>query len=402
MSMPEILFQETPGDRVKMLRKRAGLTQQELALQVDRTQGWVSQVERSKFDLDQVSIVNSLARALHAHPREILGEPGVEDGGHRGLESANELLRRLRRLDLPPNTDLHRPLPEVEKDSHKVAALRGAAEYTAMGSPTVALFEDLHAACADPSPKTREQAFRLLTFACKEAHSFGYGLNHPHLVEVATLRARWCAQQSDDPLLSALADYMAARDAWTTADWEDANLLVDRALYTVESSDAGRAARASMAGALHLRAAITAARTGNGDEAYARLDAAADAAHELDNQADPYLNCFSTGNVQIHRVAVAVELGDGAEAVRASRGLVIPKDLPRSRAAHHFLDTARGWVWVGETERGLAALERADRLAPQFVRNHPMARATVRSLLRAEKRSTRERLRSMATRVGVA
>jgi hypothetical protein len=58
-------------------------------------------------------------------------------------------------------------------------------------------------------------------------------------------------------------------------------------------------------------------------------------------------------------------------------------------------------VWVGEVERGLAALERADRAAPQLVRNHPMAQATVRSLLRAERRSTRERLRRMATRLHV-
>lgn len=400
--MPEAMFEETPGDRVKMLRKRVGMTQTDLAAQIDRSQGWVSHVERGGIELDQVSVVNNLARALHCHPREILGNPGIEDAGERGLESASELLRRLRRLDLPPRAESHRSLDALTEQFRAISALRGAAEYTTMGPLTVALIEELHTAAADPRPREREHAYRLLTFACKEAHSFGYGLNHPHLIELATMRARWCAQQSDDPLLSALADYMAARDAWTTADWDDANLLVDRALRTVETSGAERTQAAAMAGALQLRAAITAARTGDGDEAYARLDAAEDAARQTEGSRDPYLNCFSTGNVQIHRVAVAVELGDGAEAVRRSRGLVIPKDLPVSRVAHHFLDTARGWVWVGETDRGLAALERADRLAPQFVRNHPMARQTVRALLRAHRATTHERLRRMATRLNVA
>ncbi len=104
----------------------------------------------------------------------------------------------------------------------------------------------------------------------------------------------------------------------------------------------------------------------------------------------------------MHRVAVAVELGDGAEAVRRSKGLIIPKGMPPSRIAHHYLDAARGFMWVNNVEQGLAALERADFIAPQLVRHHPVAQATARGLLRAERQSIRPRLRRMADRLHVS
>jgi transcriptional regulator with XRE-family HTH domain len=395
----EVPVQESPGDRVKMLRRRAGLSQAELAHRVNRTQGWVSQIERGDLELDKVSVVNELARVLHCHPREITSTPGLGEDGRRGRAAATELLRRLRRLDLPPEAEASRPLSQLEDELAEMSRLRGLAQYTELGERTADVIADLHAASFSARNREREAAFSLLVRACKDAHSFAYGLGHPNLVELATSRARWCAERSDDPLLPAIGDYMAARDAWTTADWQDARILIDRALATVTEADAREEDAASLSGALQLRAAITAARANDADEAYGRLDAAEQAVARVG--VDRYGNWFSAGNVVLHGVAVAVELGDGVETVRRSKALVPPGDVPASRLAHHHLDTARGYVWVGDVERGLAALERADRTAPELVRNHPMAQATVRALLRAERRSTRERLRRMATRLHV-
>lgn len=395
----EVPIHETPGDRVKMLRRRAGLTQTELARRVVRSQGWVSQVERGDIELDKVSVVNELARALRCHPREITSTPTVGEDAERGLEAATELIRRLRRLDLPPEIGAHRPLSQLETELTELGRLRGLAQYTKLGEQAADVIVHLHTASTASQTAEREAAYRLLVRACKEVHSFAYGLGYSNLVELATARARWCAERSDDPLLPAIGDYMAARDAWTTADWQDATILVDRALATVNAADANSEDSASLAGALQLRAAITAARANDADEAYSRLDAAEDAAGQM--SVDRYGNWFSAGNVALHGVAVAVELGDGVEAVRRAKGMVVPTDVPASRVAHHYLDTARGFMWVGDVERGLAALERAERAAPQLVRNHPMAQAAVRSLLRAERRSTRERLRRMATRLHV-
>lgn len=399
--MPEAPIHETPGDRLRMLRKRAGLSQADLGARVGLSQARISQIEIGTVELDKISLVNELARALSAHPRELLAVPGYNDGSEHGDQAASELVRHLRRLDLPPRNGEHRPLPELAAEIRALAHLRGQAHYTRLGKRTVSLISELHAATQATGERDRETAHRLLVYACKEVHSFAYGLGHAHLVELATFRARWNAERADDPLLTALADYLAARDAWTTADWGDALLLIDRAQHVIETARGVPAqAAANLTGALHLRAAITEARANRAINAYERLAEAGTQA-EIAGDVDPYLNWFSAGNVGLHRVAVAVELGDGVEAVRHSKGLRLPKDLPPSRVAHHYLDAARGFVWVNDVEHGLAALERADQIAPQLVRNHPLARSTVRSLLRLERRSTRERLRRMAVRLHV-
>jgi transcriptional regulator with XRE-family HTH domain len=399
--MPEVPIHETPGDRLKMLRKRARMSQADLARMAATTQAHISQYETGKRELDRVSVVNQLARALSCNPQEILGVPGFDDPTGRGQEAANELVRQLRRLDLPPQAATHRPLDELAAAIAPLVALRGSARYVELGARTAELIPELHAATNAPNPLDRARAHRLLTHACKEAHSFAYGLDHSHLVELATFRARWNAERADDPLLPALADYMAARDAWTTADWTDAHLLIDRAIATVEASTpADPRAAASLTGALHLRAAITAARANDADVAYGRLDEAETQAR-LAEGADPYLNWFSAGNVGMHWVAVAVELGDGVEAVRRAGGLRLPKGMPPSRVAHHYMDAARGWIWVNDVERSLASIERAYRIAPQLVSHNAIAQQTVRALVRAERRSTRERLRVMATRLHV-
>ena len=72
--------------------------------------------------------------------------------------------------------------------------------------------------------------------------------------------------------------------------------------------------------------------------------------------------------------------------------------LPHSRQGHHHLDLARAWLWDGHRDKALAELEHAERLASQLVRNHPMARSTLRSLVYAERAVTRDKLRRMSDR----
>jgi len=72
--------------------------------------------------------------------------------------------------------------------------------------------------------------------------------------------------------------------------------------------------------------------------------------------------------------------------------------LPHSRQGHHHMDLARAWLWDGNRDQALAELEQAERLAPQLVRNHPIGRSTLRSIVYAERSVTREKLRHMSDR----
>src|SRR6202034_653433 len=124
----------------------------------------------------------------------------------------------------------------------------------------------------------------------------------------------------------------------------------------------------SVYGSTHLRSAILAARAsrtnapGYVQDAWAHIDAAHGVAAQMGKDRNDYGLAFGPSNVAQHAVAVAVELEDGAEAVR--RG-------------HHYIDLARGYVMAGDPAGGLRCLQQARQIAPQQTRHHPMVRETV-------------------------
>lgn len=115
---------------------------------------------------------------------------------------------------------------------------------------------------------------------------------------------------------------------------------------------------------------------------------------------------FSPGNVLVHAVSVAVEMGDASRALSINDAALANgrrdlADLPSSRIGHHHLDVARAWLWHGDRHRALYELERAEKIAPQLIRSHPVAHALVSRLIEAERAGTTERLRRIANRFGV-
>ncbi|WP_218125558.1 hypothetical protein [Sinosporangium album] len=252
----------------------------------------------------------------------------------------------------------------------------------------------------------REEGFALYAVMCKFAHTAAHALGDPELVAMACERAAWAARLSGDPVLPAVADWMRVWDMWATADWADAITLTNKALKDLEPNyDRGDRLTVRAWGSLHLRGAISAARAGSPDEAMDRVAHAQTAAERVDAEMGPKLYdrhslTFSSGNVAIHAVSVALETGDQARALslNARTHPSVVAALPNSRQGHHHLDLSRAWLWTGNRDKALKELEIAERLAPQLIRNHPIARSTLRSLVYAERVGTREKLRRMSDR----
>ena len=95
-----------------------------------------------------------------------------------------------------------------------------------------------------------------------------------------------------------------------------------------------------------------------------------------------------------------VELGDADEAIRRSAGLTLPASVPRERSSHHYIDLSRAWLWQRDHTKALACVARAEQLAPQRTRYHPMARETVIRLLDIQ-RQMPQQLRGLAARMGL-
>ncbi|MGX2996786.1 helix-turn-helix domain-containing protein [Streptomyces sp. JNUCC 64] len=401
---------ELIGRRIRRQRLRLGMTQADLAAAVRRTQGWVSKVERGAIELDRTGLINVLAAALHCHPNILLERPYLGDAPENQWQvAAASILRELRRYDLTPVFDgTPRTSGELWRDMTRLHRLRDAAANVAILRILPDFFREALALAERSTGREREEAFAVYAVACKFAHTSAHALGHAELVAMACERAAWAAGLSGDPLMPAVADWMRVWDMWATADWDSSVRLSDKALASVQDRyDAGDPLALRVWGTLQLRAAVSCARGGDPGEAETRLGYAAEASRRAATgpgpEPDRHSLTFSRGNVQIHRVGVALETGDQARALalneRADPRLV--EALPKSRQGHHYMDLSRAWLWAGDRTKALEELERAERTAPQLVRNHPIARATLRgltALAHGGRGTSRQRLRRMTER----
>ena len=101
-------------------------------------------------------------------------------------------------------------------------------------------------------------------------------------------------------------------------------------------------------------------------------------------------------------MAIGVELGHGARVAEVA-STVRPETINRSRQCAFWLDYGRGLLAERKTrERGLAAMLRAEKLAPQQVRTNVFAREAVTGLLTTSQREAGGReLRGLAYRMGI-
>jgi hypothetical protein len=133
------------------------------------------------------------------------------------------------------------------------------------------------------------------------------------------------------------------------------------------------------------------------------LHGADEAAQQVGSDQNHYWTCFGPTNVQLHRVAAAVELGDGRAAVESHRqidpagfGGLLPE-----RRAHHYLDMARGFAQVGDVAQASEMLLEGDRLAPSEIRCRPIAREVLSDVLRRTRGTPPAPLAELAESMGV-
>nr|MDT0660093.1 hypothetical protein [Micromonospora sp. DSM 115978] len=158
-------------------------------------------------------------------------------------------------------------------------------------------------------------------------------------------------------------------------------------------------------GILHLYAALRAAVDRRPVDAMDHLREAQDAADSLGEPQDLGLARFAFGptNVDIWRLAVLLELGETGLAIERATP-VRPERIPLAiRQAPFYLNLGQALASQRRDEEAIAAFLRAEAVAPQFVRLHPMARDTVAAIVRqTRKNAVGKPIRRAAAAVGVA
>lgn len=393
---------DSDGARIRRLRKRAGLTQEELGRLVGRSQAWVSGMEGGTIPLDSVALIVQVARALKVHPSDIAGAAiGLStDAESRAASAVREIRRAMQRFDLAPDWPVDpRPRADLAATVRHLIVLRRTARYADLAEAVPDAIREIHAAACAAAGTEREALFALLAAAHKEADTAAHVLGHDDLATLAIERFRWAAGRAADPALSAVGDYLRVRDLWALRLWADAADVIDARVAALDGL--GGAAQ-TVVGSLHLRGAVTAARALDPDGARARIAEARTALALLPDGGDPYELTFTAANIDIHAVSIEVEAGNGARAMALAAATELPPGTPRSRAARYRMDVARGCVLHGDHRRGLASMLAAERLAPLLVRNNRDARAAVAAMLSHGRGAGDERLRGLAARLRVS
>ncbi|MFJ2576759.1 transcriptional regulator [Kitasatospora aureofaciens] len=152
-----------------------------------------------------------------------------------------------------------------------------------------------------------------------------------------------------------------------------------------------------MLGALHLVLALAAARAGQREQARKELANAREVAARLGEDRNDFNLEFGPTNVEIQAVSTAVDLGDAGEALDLG-GRIDAGQLSPERRSRLLIDLGRAHAQRRHLGEAIDCLLRAEELAPESVRTHMAARATIRELILIAGRSAPSELVKLAKR----
>jgi transcriptional regulator with XRE-family HTH domain len=394
------------GERIAVYRRRRGLSQAALAGLIGRSESWLSQVERGIRSVDRLSVLLDIARILHVDVESLIGRPWqlAPNGGAvaQGLDLVRQVMTRYDHLlgvdapGMPPRQELSMQVARLHEDygaARYERAIRQLPDLITVidGIPRLAVADERRdALCTSVSAYVG--AAKLLT-----------KLGVTDLAVVAADRAATIAVEADSLSARGMAAYQVVCALLRKGHTEEAERLAVRMAENIHGSATTETpVLVSVAGALWLIAAVAAARRTDRGEAWARLDAAERLAGLLGEDANHAWTAFGPTNVRIHRVSVAAELGDPAEALRAAADVDPTKiaECLRGRRARIYLDLA--WAQAQrkrDAEATLHLLE-AERCAPEVIRYYTKAGELVREML-ARARRPNSVLHDLAVRAGV-
>jgi tetratricopeptide (TPR) repeat protein len=219
----------------------------------------------------------------------------------------------------------------------------------------------------------------LLADAYVLAQTACYRLGYLDLAALCNYGARTAATRSADPLRVAVVARQRALLRLYRGDNFGVLLLTERihAQIADQTDPAADAVRV----ALYLCEALASARIGNAERAEGHLARA----RELLARgipASPYYTVLATeANLDIHTVAVPLELGDPTTALTRAEQIKIPTGEELARLGRYWIDLAQAWALRGDHPQALHALCQASHVAPQLTRYHPQAHETAHLLI---------------------
>ncbi|WP_406046891.1 helix-turn-helix domain-containing protein [Kribbella sp. NBC_00889] len=377
----------TLGRKVAQARKRRGLSQRDFARLIERSETWVSQVERGVRKIDRMSVLERLADVLDIPLAELAPEQPVVAAAHDRPIPAVELT-----LALSSSTALAAVLEErtaanfeeLSASTEEAWSLVHAAEYERVGDLMVRLLPELEFAARRTEGEAQEAIYSALARAYHACASVLSKLGEPASAWVSADRAISAAERAGDALLMAEGAFRLTLVFQSARQYAQVNQTASTAVAALADRVSAEEPEAiSLTGSLHLQMAIAAARQNHAEDAYSHVDAAERLAQSLGVDRNDYGTEFGPTNVTLHQVTVAVELGDAGRALRIAEEFD-PTGLSSERRSRYLVELARAHAQRRDVRAAVAAIESAYGIAPEQVRWHPVVHALLEDLLRTD------------------
>ncbi|MGX7826459.1 helix-turn-helix domain-containing protein [Actinokineospora sp. 24-640] len=394
----------TLGRRIAYHRLRCGYSQRDLAALVNRSESWVSQVERGVRRIDRMSVLRVVADAVRAPLDELVTDTPLTGAVAERPDTADGL-RLLLAAGVTPWSTADSAAREGDEllpaRVGEAADLARRARYEVLPGVMAPLLFDLERAARAASAGRRTALHALAARAYLIAADALCRLGDTTSAWLAADRAARAAERSGDRSQVAVCAAALVRVLSVSGRHVQAEHTAGAAIRALLSAlpalpaapvvDVARAHTAdpevqAVAALLWLETAMASARRHDRDQARRALDRAGVA---LDRVRRDRMDDFPDGPVRISRVdlaltevSAAVELGEAATALRQSVPLSA-LHLPADRAVQLKLDIARAHLQRGDTAGVVRATLEAELLAPGYVRQHHWVRPALRNLARA-------------------
>ncbi|ONH24165.1 helix-turn-helix domain-containing protein [Pseudofrankia asymbiotica] len=397
------------GGRLSQVRRRRGLTQEELGERSGVSVAVINKLEQGQRESVRVVTLHALARGLDIRTAELFeGAAYMDDTEERGRVA----LLPLRRV-LEPAPPGHGP----SADAVSVGALRVMTEDVARlyndsrlndaVTELPAVLATAQAAVAASDDSDRATTGRLLAFTYIITGSVLIQLRHEDLAYSAIRQAADAAASvGDDLIRGSTASYLA----WIflrQGRFSDAEETAVRMAEEIEPSlSQSTPEHISIWGRLLVRASACAGRNNSPERASDLLRLARSAAARVERDRldyGQYFASFGPTTVAAMEVEMALTTGDAVRALALARTVPFSAHIPQSTWTRHLLAVAEAQTAVRDYNAAVNTVGQLRDTAPEWLRNQKLAHYIVRDLLDAAtvRRARKVGLADLASYMGL-
>lgn len=398
------------GKRVANLRRQRGMSQGDLAIAVNRSESWVSQVERGVYTVERISLLQSLANALGVSMQELRAETTEQEAATQEPSDLDELRLYLSghpALDMllaPVRLAAAEDVAELEKRVDNAWSLQHSTQYATVSAILPGLLADLERASRLATDVERPALFTLLARTYQVVSSIFARRDEPDASWVAADRAIAAADRSGQPLHAVAGHFRLAHAFMRLNQVAQAERVASNAVAALAprvSREDAPAEELSLFGAMNLVLALVRAHENDRVGAKDYVAKAREVAERIGVDRNDFNTEFGPTNVRLYALAVAVEVGDAGEALDIAAA-VDPSGLSEERQSRFWLDVARAHAQRRHVGEAVAAIRTAESLAPERIRGHQLTRDTVALLVQLAGRRLPPELAELARRTAAA